>query len=102
MIGKPRRLMVSWRWTSAITRFLRFRSKVCSMRIRCTSSIRWLSTGCSVEIMKNTHRISAMPIGAPFVSAAAHAVQFRLEGLEPLEQIENDRRGEEADAEFGT
>src|SRR5580704_19277133 len=44
--------MVSWRWTIAITREFRFRSKLASLLRRAASSTYCCITGCSADAMK--------------------------------------------------
>src|SRR6185503_14608191 len=64
MSGKPSRLIVSCRCTRAIIRLFRSRSSRCSRRSRLASSIFCWMTGCTIENMKKSHRISAMLIVA--------------------------------------
>src|SRR2546425_3426552 len=70
MTGKPSKLIVSWRCTSAITRLLRARSNRCSTRSRLASSSFWRRMGWIAEIMKNSHRMSPMLIGTSLTARA--------------------------------
>ena len=62
MTGKPRKLIVSWRWTRLITRLLRAFSIRFSTRSRLASSILCRMTGWSAMKAKNTHQRSLRPI----------------------------------------
>src|SRR5882762_9026613 len=62
MIGKPRKLIVSWRCTSEMTRLLRDCWKRWSRRRRLASSIFCRMIGCTAEIMKNSQSTSPKPI----------------------------------------
>src|SRR5207302_7612374 len=62
MSGKPRKLIVSWRCTSEITRLLCDCWNRWSRRRRLASSIFCRMIGCTAEIMKNTQSRSPKPI----------------------------------------
>src|SRR5581483_11657734 len=78
MSGKPSRLMVSWRCTSAIARLRRRRSKRWSTRSRLASSIFCRRIGWSAEIMKNSHRTSVTPMGELLVTCLEGSPRYAL------------------------
>src|SRR5439155_409071 len=88
MSGKPRKLMVSWRCTSAMARLFRARSNRLSARKRAASSIFCLTTGCSADSTKNSQRMSPNPMGDPPQSIEIEFAQHLLHGVgrlaEPL------------------
>src|SRR5262245_4193281 len=61
-MGKPRKLIVSCRWTSRMTRLLRSHSILCISWTRALLSIFCRSQGCSMENIKKIQKISPMPL----------------------------------------
>src|SRR5512145_2363096 len=79
MIGKPRRLIVSWRCTSAMTRLWRARSSRFRTRSRVASSTFCLITGWIAMKRKTIHQYSLMES----LRAAGPAESARLRGPPP-------------------
>src|ERR1700736_5966103 len=98
-MGKPRKLIVSCRWTRRVTRLPRFFSMRCMSRTRAVSSIFCRSQGCSMENTRKIQKISPMPfMGCVLLSPRPVFVGVKapvvLLGF--LEQRQEDDAGHEA------